>query len=166
MCFGLLAMYVTGSWASASWDTAKRTATLKHKQIPSIVTCKTQGKKTWSHFHKSPSCAFKRICTVVPWHIFKSNTLSLCKRPYPAHLRVDRSIRSHFNTVGNVLDKFTLVILNLMGFPEDADLWSSFWTSQTVSERNSSNKTQVTVNLQYKAITAISKAVQLKACTN
>jgi len=68
--------------------------------------------------------------------------------------------------VGKVLDKFTLVILNLMVFPEDANLWSSFWTSQTVSERNSSNKTQVTVNLQYKAITAISKVVQLKACTN
>lgn len=38
----ILAVYVIGS--SASWDTAKWTTTLKQKQIPSIVSCKTEIK--------------------------------------------------------------------------------------------------------------------------
>lgn len=49
MCCALLAVYMTGSWASASWDTAKWTAILKHKQIPNIVTCSPE---------KTDACAF------------------------------------------------------------------------------------------------------------
>lgn len=43
--------------------------------------------------HKTTVCPFTHFIKVImPWHIFKSNTLSLCKRAYPAYLRTRHQI--------------------------------------------------------------------------
>lgn len=117
----------------------------------------------------SDLCPFTQFIKVImPWHILKSNTLSLCKWPYPSYLRPRQQIS--FQHCGKYSWQIQSCNIEFNGSPPllrmHISVLEAFWTSQTVSERNSSNKTQVTVNLLYKVITAISKVVQLKACTN